>query len=105
VGLWVCILQFCSYMASALRQQGELEAAAAELERSMVIAERRGYLDFVPLVFIEAARLLAHPQWNGAPILGARSPREAIERAYRFVDEYNAPGFRRLIAEAEAEAT
>ncbi len=101
VGLWVCILQFCSYMADALRQLGDLPAAARELERSMVIAERRGYLDFVPLVWIEAAKLLDHPSWRGDAILGVRDARVAIARAYTFAEERQAPGYRRLIEAAE----
>lgn len=100
VGLWVCILQWCSYMADALRQLGELTAAAAELERAVVIAERRGYFDFVPLVWIEAAKLLAHPAWTGEAVLGVHDPREALARARAFADAHEAPGFRRLIAAA-----
>lgn len=101
VGLWVCILEWCSYMADALRQVGDLAAAAAELERAMAIAERRGYLDFVPLVWIEAAKLLAHPGWTGDAILGVGDPHDALARARAFADERHAPGFRRLIEAAE----
>jgi tetratricopeptide (TPR) repeat protein len=102
VGLWVCILQFCSFMASALRQLGDLPAAAAELERAMAIADRREYPDFVPLVWIEAAHLLSHPAWTGEPVLGVRDPREALANAYAFADAHDASGYRRLITAAEA---
>ncbi|MFN8859524.1 MAG: serine/threonine-protein kinase PknK [Gemmatimonadaceae bacterium] len=101
VGLWVCILQWCSYMADALRQQGDLAAAAAELERAVVIADRRGFFDFVPLVWIEAAKLLAHPAWSGEAVLGVRDPREALARATAYAESHGAPGFHRLIGAAE----
>jgi hypothetical protein len=70
------------------------------LERAVVIAERRGYFDFVPLVWIEAAKLLAHPAWTGEAVLGVHDPREALARARAFADAHEAPGFRRLIAAA-----
>lgn len=101
VGLWVCILQFCSFMANALRQLGELTAAAAELERAMAIATRRAYLEFEPLAWIEAAHLLAHPAWTGEPVLGVRHAAEAIGRANARVEERGAIGYRRLIEAAE----
>ena len=101
VGLWVCILEFCSYMANALRQLGELAAAAAELERAMAIANRREYYDFVPMVWIEAAHLLAHPAWTGEPILGVPDPATAIARAYEHAAQTGGVGYHRLIQAAE----